>query len=379
MGFEEGKKRLAEALLERSLNGHEFITCRHLLQESLPQFVKDSIIALAKKKLKAEKPISWNFSAGIDFDDDEVRIAGEKLLHALLKNVRLERKEVENCFHDAVRLQFDLLLRPIQSVETIFFHDSEKYEKSKFISFLEKTAKLPFIQKLIEETNKSDFPLVDRLNYKVLSQQVQEGMYSCHHKEFLFKEFRLLLDLFSIDRSIVPNYVDVVYIEEFLISRGLFDALNLVKKKSMEGKKRWLREDFEEIFTFLLKEPGKNGKNSHDNILPQNGLPKIIYNDDFAFMVHRQKIERQPPGPYPSIFECIDDKDWKNFVRKLFQRSELDFTDFLKRVDKILKWREAKQLIDWELEKRRLDPYSKEAVRLGDLVFARFFSNGKYS
>jgi hypothetical protein len=378
-GFEEGKRRLTEVLLERSLQGKDFAICRNLLLEPLPQFVKDNIVTLAKKKLKAEKPVLWNFQAGVDFDDNEVKAAGEKLLQALLKNVRLEKQDLEHCINNAVRIQFDLLMAPIQTVEKIFFRDAERYEKPLFIRSVEKTSRIvPFVANLIREVSCSDFPYIDRINYKVIAKKVKDFLYNNHNYEEVVKEFRLLQELLTIDKMDAVNDVETFYLEEFLLSRGLQDAVNIVRKKNLEGKSCWQLEDFEGIFILLLKEPPANGKETQ-KIPFESVFPKIIYNDEPAFTIQRTKIERQPPGPYPSIFECIDSKDYKNFVRKIFQRSEGEFTSFLNRVDNVHKWREAKQIIDWELEKRHLDPYSKEAVRLGDIIFAKFFSNGKYS
>ena len=377
-GFEEGKRRIAEVLIEKSVNGKEFITCRHLLHETLPQFVKDSIVSLARKRLKAEKPISWNFDASIDFDDVDVKEAGERLMLALLKSVRLDREEVKLCIHNSIKIRFDLLIRPIQTLEAVFFKTTDRFEKNVFIRSVEKIgADIPLIEKLVKEVELSDFTEIDRLNYKIISQKVLKEVYSNCHLEYLLKEFKLLQKLFSFESSSENNYIDVKYVYAFLISRGLEQAASVVKTKSEYGKNQWLLEDIKAIFVLLLDEAEIEIEETI-KVKKQIIFPKIIFEDDAGIVVQRQRIERQPPGPYPSIFESIEKKDKKTFVRKIFRKNEIAFKDFLVRVDKVSKWRDAKQLIDWEMEKRQVDPYSKEAVRLGDLVFAKFFSNGNY-
>jgi len=374
-GLEEDKKRLAAFLIDSSVNGKEFITCRSLLEANLPPFVKESIIALARKHLKNEKPVLWNFRANIDFDDNEVKFAGEKLMNALLKSVRFERKEVESCILNAVRLRVDLLLKPKQTTKKLLFREDRKVGRKIVLRTLERFGKdIPFLDGLIKEIETKNHEEIDSELFNIFINNVQEKIYQNGSLDSIFVEFDLLVKLLNMDKTLTQQSLSADFLEEFFLARGLHDAVKTVQKKRLQGKKKWLREDIEDIFKFILRQ--KELKESRQINFT---LPRIIFDDDSGFIVKRQKIESQPPGPYPSIFDFIDKKDWKVFVRKIFRKNEIDFKEFLYKVDSVNKWRDAKQIIDWELEKRRLDPYSKEAVRLGDIVFAKFFSNGKYS
>lgn len=374
-GLEEGKKRLAAFFIEGSIDGRESVTCRHLLESQLPQFVKESIVSLARRHLKLEKPVLWNFRANIDFDDDEVKFAGEKLMYALLKNVRFQRHEVEACIFNAVKVRIDLLLRPKQTIEKLIFKENKTIDKNIVIRTLTRLGKdIPFIETLEQEIKEFEKQELSRDIFQQFSENVYDKIYRNGNVDSIYVEFELLSELLNHDKTLTKSYLETEFVEEFFHSRGLEEALRTVRKKRTQGKKQWLREDIEDIFTFILKKPEAKAEEEADF-----SLPRIIFKDDSGFIIQRQKIESQPPGPYPSIFDFIDRKDWKVFVRKIFKKNEIDFKEFLYKVDGVSKWRDAKQIIDWELEKRRLDPYSKEAVRLGDIVFAKFFSNGKYS
>jgi len=91
-------------------------------------------------------------------------------------------------------------------------------------------------------------------------------------------------------------------------------------------------------------------------------------------VVHRAKIEQQPPGPFPSLYHLIDDKSRKTFIRKIFQRDADAYIDFIDRLEPLQTWKEAKALLDAELGMRNINPYSKEAVQLSDALFGRYFS-----
>ena len=381
MSIDDGKKRLAGILVERSLNGKEFITCRSLLHETLPQFIKDSILALAQKHLKAEKPIAWNFNANLDFDDEEVKTAGERLMLALLRSVRFSRSEVELCISNGLKLRFDLLVRPRQTIEALFFKTNDHHDQKILIHSLNKIGHgLPFLEALLKKIEQSEQESFSREAFHLVAEQVQREMYSDFEKKQLLHEYDLILDLFSIDQMLSPQGLPGVVVEEVLFSRGLDAAHSIVRKKTAQGKTTWLKEDVKDIFTFVLKPTPTDAIQREMLTQPTVVFPKIIFSDDEETLrIHRHNIERQPPGPYPSIFSFIDNKDQRNFVRKLFQKDEKAFNSFMDKVDCLNQWREAKQIIDWELEKRHLDPYCKEAVRLGDIVFAKYFSNGKYS
>ncbi|KAA0230707.1 hypothetical protein EDS67_07350 [candidate division KSB1 bacterium] len=103
--------------------------------------------------------------------------------------------------------------------------------------------------------------------------------------------------------------------------------------------------------------------------------PKIkIRFDEEEQLVHRAKIEQQPAGPFPSLYHLIDDKSRRAFIRKIFQRDADAYLEFVDRLEPLQTWKEAKALLDAELGLRNVNPYSKEAVQLSDLLFGRYFS-----
>ena len=107
--------------------------------------------------------------------------------------------------------------------------------------------------------------------------------------------------------------------------------------------------------------------------------PRITFGgvdeDDSSFFVTRRNIEKQPPGPYPSLRSLISHKERKIFIKKLFDKDKGVYHAFIDRLEETDKWKEAKLIIDDELSKRQLSPFCREAVRLGDIVFSRYFSH----
>ncbi|MFQ5823352.1 MAG: hypothetical protein ACE5JB_04785 [bacterium] len=93
-----------------------------------------------------------------------------------------------------------------------------------------------------------------------------------------------------------------------------------------------------------------------------------------TLIINRRDIESQPPGPYPALHTLINHKDRKIFIKKIFHKDGQQYIEFIQRLEKQDKWKDAKAIIDAELEKLGISPYSKAAVLLGDVVFSRYFS-----
>lgn len=95
------------------------------------------------------------------------------------------------------------------------------------------------------------------------------------------------------------------------------------------------------------------------------------------------EVEGAPAGqaetsPYPPFRSLIDERSRQQFIDRIFAHNTGHYTAFLNTVEKKESWREAKSYLDAELERRGVSPYSREAVKLSDLLFARYFSKGQF-
>ncbi len=364
---EVGLRDLVNVWLETSLEKEEIVSCRQLLKKSLPQYIKNSFLIYAKKNVKLESPIAWHFQNTYDPDDQEVRKAREKLISALQLSVRFSKNDVKACIRNALKIRFELVLRPPVAIKSFFFKKSDHTDKRLILRSIDNYGEgilfLEYLSEILFNYNKNS---IRSTTLDTLSDQASEKAYNTTQQKPILKEFDLLVDFFNINGTIHKRDMDKDLVKEFLSSRGRRDLYRIIQK---EERTYWSKKDIHNILNPVEIEKKKQ----------QPFFPKVIYDDENYFIIHRQKIERQPPGPYPSIFNFIKRKDWNKFVRKLFRKDEEAFIGFIHKLDNIGKWRDAKQIIDWEFEKRHLDPYGREAVRLSDVVFAKFFSKGVYN
>jgi hypothetical protein len=84
-----------------------------------------------------------------------------------------------------------------------------------------------------------------------------------------------------------------------------------------------------------------------------------------------ESVERSiPKGGLRSF---IDDKSRKGFIKKLFGGETEGYEHLLDKLEEADSWRVAKILIDNELFKRDVDPFSREAIKLVDIVYSRYY------
>jgi len=69
----------------------------------------------------------------------------------------------------------------------------------------------------------------------------------------------------------------------------------------------------------------------------------------------------------------IDEKTEKVFVKKLFGGDGDAYMKMIQKLEEAESWRVAKILIDNELFKRDVDPFSREAIKLVDLIYSRYY------
>lgn len=108
------------------------------------------------------------------------------------------------------------------------------------------------------------------------------------------------------------------------------------------------------------------------------GKMRIQAVDSESGQIPREKIEEQPPGPYPSLYTFMDQKTRKVFIKKLFGNDEEAFARFVEKIDRAESWKEARALLEQELRARNIHIYDRNAIKLSDFLFSRYFSHRRY-
>ncbi len=69
----------------------------------------------------------------------------------------------------------------------------------------------------------------------------------------------------------------------------------------------------------------------------------------------------------------ITPKDEKIFMKKIFGGNDTLYGEFIHRINSARRWKHSMTVIDEVLNRQKIDPYCREAIRLSDIVYQRYY------
>ncbi|RMH78306.1 MAG: hypothetical protein D6681_20170 [Calditrichaeota bacterium] len=111
--------------------------------------------------------------------------------------------------------------------------------------------------------------------------------------------------------------------------------------------------------------PEKKAVRSGDggNASPEEELAKAV----------SRKIGENPAGLLPDVRDLLSPRQGELFIRKLFRNDATMFQNFMNMLAHVATWPDASRLIDEFFYRHGIDPYSREALELTNVVYTRYF------
>ena len=417
---ENEKQLLAATVRERLIGKKNSVLYRELLDEKIPTFLNNYLQNTVKKLIHTEEPVQLKYSKRFYFEYGNINKIKTSLIKALEEATIFQREELEEIINKTVVLQFDLLVRPNITLLSIFYKNKSERIKSEILNILEGLDdKRIFIKELIKEIKSFDqYHIVEEDFNKIFNKTEKE----IYEKDFLnafisdvksFSEFlgmirgydnqKIKIDLVNLlleQRNLV-RYIPAfdILAEDTIKVDDIVSVLGEFIKKEQNGDQKSSTDEIDKFIMFSVSKENIDGNGSDSDIvkLPGNLTDTINKNDlkqaknyyqkkrkkviritnvdqdPYDLIIKRSKIEEQPDGPLDSLKNLIEEKNERFIIKKIFDNKKMDYIQFIDQLDVIESWKEAKEKIDKELFFRSVKPFSKEALRLGDLVFNRYF------
>lgn len=152
-----------------------------------------------------------------------------------------------------------------------------------------------------------------------------------------------------------------------------------IEKENSEDANDWDLDDVlnQESFNVEIKaEPNEHDEPEILEDTPKQNNMRIIRHEkeEDAKMsesaIDEPVVDLNEPEKLKNL---IDNKTQKVFVKKLFGGDQSAYAELTEKLDEAESWRVAKILIDNELFKRDVDPFSREAIKLVDMVYSRYY------
>jgi hypothetical protein len=412
------KEKLTLALTERLLRGREEVAFSEL-KKSLAHFFDQQtpktgeiVLALLRRQarqiIRQEKPLLLQSQRRFELEDGELRAQLRQLRDLLTARLVFHKDELQAAVAFAVRLNFDLITRPAATLESLLYRRAPAREKADIAVILEGFEDdYPFVA--CAERFLMEYPdgPVTREAFAALCRRAEREVYRLRPAPAMIADLQRYQKFCDAIGPAASSRIDSQTVLRMLRERGLShlaenSASELAEQESWSLPKITpILERCEADFNLRaqLIEPtipppeAELEANAIEKEFQEGDLkailqveeaasvpvPKVIYNhaeDDEPLFVEHVKIEAQPPGPYPSMTRLIDEKSRQALIKKVFQKDIDAYLDFIERLEELQTWKQAKTFLDGEFKKRRVNPYSKEAVQLSDVVFGRYFVKG---
>lgn len=422
---ESEKKLLADAVRERLIGDKNFVSYKELIDKRLPTFLKNFLQNSVQKYIVTEEPFQFNNSKRFDFEYEKIVELKHQLMKAFEEATLFSREELVEIINKTISLQFNLLVKPTTSLVRIFFRNKSERLQTEILQILEGLDDQRMIIKfLIEQIKKFDQYHIVEEDFKKILDETNKQVYQKNFVPAFISDVKAFVNFLGMIYGIESHQIKVGYVRLLLKERNLEkywvafesypnESITINEIQSMlnhfiareelhennneengDDIERFMALPFSEVYdrpeissgadqdnkefaqNFIITTPIDQNERQDTT---ERKILKITNNwkDPMDMVIQRSNIEKQPEGPLLSLKIMIGEKDRRLIQKRIFDNDIHAYNEFISNLDQIDNWKDAKKIIDSELQNRSIGLYSKEALRLGDLVFNRYFPNNR--
>ncbi len=362
-----------------------------------------------------------------DYDQPEVRMHIDQIFDLLKQNATFDINRFNQLLERAVKLELNYLIEPHRTLKQFIFKDSHKvstmevYDTLKYFFRYEyyKTAISDYFNtKYLHEIEESQFAdLMRQIDEKAFAEDkvgttlatvktIMSFLSDAKEEEITSLPVDVLIAAFK-DRNLddylamaerVKNETDLTEltfdeIEDMLRNNkipGIVEKEEVPAEEKVEEK-----VGFEEVEDIESAQP----EVAVEDIEVTEAAPPAAEEIEEEEEEEIEEEEEEAPAakgnvasqlasvvasqiqsdtPLDDLNNMIPKKVRKKAIKKLFKKSEQDYTEFINSLNALSLWTDASALIDNEFYNREINPYSKEAIALTDIIYTRFFPKDKY-
>ncbi len=385
------------------------------IPESLKHFFSQEVEIWLREE--EEKFVSSRF----DYDQPQVRVLIDKIFDLLSQNAFFDLNKFNQLLERAIKLQLNFIVKPHRTLKQFIFRDSDTVSTMEVYDTLKYFSHFDYYKVAI-----SDF-FNSKYLHSITSEQFSELIDNIDDDYFENDKLGNTLDTIKAvmasigeaqQQSLEKISVDILY--DALSDRNLDEFTELVQKVKYETSFTELSLD--EVDALLrenklpdeqvaeIDQPESAFSSYETEETPDSDAPVILEEtdeidleeppetvftqaeepreeetttpaktisvaEDLADHVARQI---QSDSPLEDINEMIQGRIRRKIIKKLFKKKENVYLEFLAKLNKESSWKAASRIIDDVFYENEINPYSKEAISLSDIIYLRFFPKDKY-
>lgn len=362
-------------------------------------------------------------SERFDYDQPEVRMLIDQIFDILQQNAVFDLAKFNHLLERAIKLELNYIVKPHRTLSQFIFRNSDTVSTMEVYDTLKYFFKFEYYKNAISDYfNTKYLREINHDQFIDLIEQIDEKAFEEKRLETTLKTVKSIMSVIGEARQEEINTLPIEVLYDAMSDRKLDDFTDLLEKVKYESEISELTfSDIETLFkdhklpggeeiseektekAFLTYEdmesdaPEVNVENIdvkestievglkeeeaeeelEEEVLEEEEAetPNLKVASDLADYVAKQISS---DSPLEDLNALIVGRNRRKIVKKLFRKQEQDFTNFLEILNKETSWKVASKMIDDEFYEREINPYSKEAISLSDIIYLRFFPKDKY-
>lgn len=375
-----------------------------------------------------------------DYDTPEVRMLIDQLFDRLKQNATFHITKFNQLLERAIKLEMNYLIAPHRTLTQFLFKDSQKISTMEVYDTLKYFFRYEYYKTAISEYfNLKYLREISQDQFENLINQIDEKAFEENRLDTTLKTIKTIMAFWGEARqkeeTTIPvevlalsfkdrNLTEYAEIIDQIASDTEIDELSFDEIEQMlrgelaPGDEETTVREPAEVIGFEKTEDIEESKPEvavHDIEVKESELPVVLEDEEEEEEEYEEEVEEQEvaeddttyepqvsepetivPGrvaddladhvarqissdmPLEDINNMIKGRMRRRIVKKLFKKKENEFGNFLNSLNQHSNWKEASRIIDDEFYTRGINPYSKEAISLSDIIYLRFFPKDKY-
>jgi hypothetical protein len=410
-------------------NKMQDIPVAYLQTRNIPESVKHFFDQEVELWLREEEE-NFTSSDRFDYDMPEVRMHIDQIFDLLKQHARFHITKFNQLLERAVKLEMNYLIEPQRTLSQFIFKDNPVVSTIEVYDTLKYFFRYEYYKDAISEYfNRKYLHEISQDQFQELISQIDEKVFSENQFEMTLKTIKTITGLMGEALESEVTEIDIEVLLHAFSDRNLKTYLELIeqlKKQNREtitlvelesilreekieavaapeetelkpaGEETQTRlkeiEDIEESKPTVEVDSIEIGKMEEQPLVEEEeeeeeeledeteviaapGADKAGVADEMADFVASQIKSDQP---LQEISTLLTGRTRKKIIKKLFNKKENEFDNFVSQINEMSAWKDASVLIDEEFYERGINPYSKDAIIFSDIIYVRFFPKDKY-
>ncbi|MBD3224624.1 MAG: hypothetical protein GF313_07835 [Caldithrix sp.] len=413
------------------------IPLAYLMSLDIPESIKHFFDQEVELWIREEEE-KFTTTDRFDYDMPEVRMLIDQMFDLLKQHARFHITKFNQLLERAVKLEKNYLIEPHRTLRQFLFKDSKVISTREVYDTLKYFTHYQYYKSAISDYfNLKYLHEISEKQFEELINQIDEKAFSENPVDTTLKMFKTILSFLGDARGQTVNTLSLDVIYSALNDRNLTRYIDLFQKIRKNTDVDELT--FDQIEHILKHEEYPAEKESAeetqisfeshedleesrpdidiDELEVDETVPSDIIEEEdeeteeeLIEEVDEEELEEEEEPetadedeemvetrgnvadaladhvakqissdiPLEDINNMIKGRKRRKIVKKLFNKDEAELLQFINNINVLETWKDASHVMDDEFYKRGINPYSKEAILLSDIIYMRFFPKDKY-